>query len=236
MQVNIISKLPDNPINYIAENARICYNREHFDNNYEFNFEANKDLSTVAALLDKGHHSVFECIYIEWYVRNISRAATHQIVRHRMASYLQQSQRYCKYDYESSDGFWENMVIPDLDYLGYEDKVHDALIELNDIINNIKNAYKNLIKLGVKPEDARCILPNCSPTTIKIGMNLREFLFNFYPLRTSKHAQAEIKTLALTMMEELLDNKYGKDNSVIKFMDFYFEWLENQKSLRPEWK
>jgi thymidylate synthase (FAD) len=231
MQVNIISKLPDNPINYIAENARICYGRESFNENLDFN--NNKDLTTVESLLNKGHHSVFECIYIEWYVRNISRAATHQIVRHRMASYLQQSQRYCKYDYESSDGFWENMVIPDLDYLGYEDKLHDALIELNDIINNIKNAYKELIKLGVKPEDARCILPNCSPTTIKIGMNLREFLFNFYPLRTSKHAQAEISKLANEMILTLRE-KYHDDLPFINFLTTYFEWLQKQN--RPEWK
>jgi thymidylate synthase (FAD) len=231
MQVNIISKLPDNPINYIAENARICYGRESFNENLDFN--NNKDLTTVESLLNKGHHSVFECIYIEWYVRNISRAATHQIVRHRMASYLQQSQRYCKYDYESSDGFWENMVIPDLDYLGYEDKLHDALIELNDIINNIKNAYKELIKLGVKPEDARCILPNCSPTTIKIGMNLREFLFNFYPLRTSKHAQAEIRNLAIIMFGTLI-TKYISDKSFQDFIIIYTDWLSKQN--RPEWK
>lgn len=236
MQVNIISKLPDNPINYIAENARICYGRESFNENLDFN--NNKDLTTVESLLNKGHHSVFECIYIEWYVRNISRAATHQIVRHRMASYLQQSQRYCKYDYESSDGFWNNMVMPDLSYvkkhfLSENGIKYSAEEIINNVLEYIKISYKQLIELGVKPEDARCILPNCSPTTIKIGMNLREFLFNFYPLRSSKHAQAEIRNLVIIMFGALM-TEYISDKTFQDFIIIYTDWLSKQN--RSEWK
>lgn len=231
MQVSIISQKIDNPIHYIAENARICYNREEFNENLDFNND--KDLATVENLLNKGHHSVFECIYIEWRVTNISRAATHQIVRHRMASYLQQSQRYCKYDVESSDGFWENMVIPELDYLDNRTRTTSQQL-IEGFLTTVKTHYKNLLKLGVKPEDARCILPNCSPTSMKIGMNLREFLFNFYPLRSSKHAQAEIQQLANTMILALQD-KYRDDKTFIKFIAcYYFDWLQKQN--RPEWK
>jgi len=230
MQVSIISQKIDNPIHYIAENARICYGREDFNENLDFN--NNKDLTTVESLLNKGHHSVFECIYIEWYVQNISRAASHQLVRHRMASYLQQSQRYCKYDIESSESFWNNMVIPDLEYLTGEDLIAAQHVITNNI-ENTKLDYKYLIKLGVKPEDARCILPNCSPTTIKIGMNLREFLFNFYPLRTSKHAQAEIRNLAIIMFGTLM-TKYISDKTFQDFIIIYTDWLSKQN--RPEWK
>ena len=221
MKITIISpKFPD-PIHYIAEVARICYGKE-------FEEIEKDDLKTVINLLKRGHHTPFESVYIEWYIENISRAAATQALRHRHTSPLQQSQRYV--NYKNNNGFWNNMVIPDLSYLEKNQTTAEQMIE--GFLTTVKTHYNNLIKLGAKPEDARCILPQCSPTNIKIGMNLREFLFNFYPLRASRHAQTEIRELSDKMMSIL--NGHLEDDKFLDFIDIYFGWIEKQN--RPEWK
>jgi len=223
MKVTIISpKFPD-PIYYIAEVARICYGKE-------FEEIEKDDLKTAINLLNRGHHTPFESIYVEWYIENISRAAATQALRHRHTSPLQQSQRYV--NYKNNSKFWDNMVIPELDYLDTATKITSQQL-IEGFLTTVKTHYNSLIKLGVRPEDARCILPQCSPTNMKIGMNLREFLFNFLPLRSSKHAQEEIKVLALNMLGELR-LKYRDDAKFDSFMDLYTTWLQKQN--RPEWK
>ncbi len=239
MNVNIINEKQTNILIYIAQNARICTNNEAYitqlnQNHIIFNDEANeKALNTVESLLNRGHHSVFECIYIEWYIRNISRASANQLVRHRMASYLQQSQRYV--NYMESEDFWNNMVIPNLSYITNSGNYNDTMEIINTTLKAIKKSYNDLIKLGIKAEDARSILPQCSPTTIKVGMNLREFLFNFYPLRSSKHAQEEIRLLANKMFDNLKE-KYFDDKYFQSFLNTYLKWLKKHKEYRNEWK
>ena len=222
MKVTIISpKFPD-PIHYIAEVARICYGKE-------FEEVEKDDLKTTINLLNRGHHTPFESIYVEWYIENISRAAATQALRHRHTSPLQQSQRYV--NYKNNNKFWDNMVIPELDYLDTATKITSQQL-IEGFLTTVKTYYNNLIKLGARPEDARCILPQCSPTNIKLGMNLREFLFNFYPLRASRHAQVEIREIADKMMSMLCG--YFEDDKLLEFIDIYFGWIEKQN--RPEWK
>jgi thymidylate synthase (FAD) len=224
MKVTIISPIFPSPIHYIAEVARICYGKE-------FEGIEKDDLKTVINLLNRGHHTPFESIYIEWYLQNISRAAATQIVRHRLTSPLQQSQRYV--NYKDNDEFWDNMVIPDLEYIKDEYDRKAAIFAIEQHIKNTRSDYNYLIKCGARPEDARCILPQCSPTSMKLGMNLREFLFNFLPLRASKHAQEEVRCLSLNMLAELR-LRYQDDKSFDYFMDAYKDWLLKQN--RPEWK
>ncbi|NCA67057.1 MAG: FAD-dependent thymidylate synthase [Clostridia bacterium] len=228
MKVKIISPTYPDIINYIAESARICYGKE-FEN------KEKNDLSTVTSLLKKGHHSVFECIYIEWYIENMSRACATQALRHRHISPLQQSQRYV--NYIDKDDFWNNMVIPDLTYMKTRNEstrsYEDAMQIIDNTLFNIKTSYQALVSIGVRPEDARSILPQCSPTTLKIGMNLREFLFNFYPLRSSSKAQAEIRELAENMNTCLFEH-FAKQKDFWQFMSIYSDWKDAQN--RPEWK
>ena len=148
-----------------------------------------------------------------------------------MASYLQQSQRYV--NYKESNEFWYTMVIPEMEYANKGIVKEAAKDIINNTIETIKQAYITLINIGIRPEDARCLLPQCSPTTIKIGMNLREFLFNFYPLRSSKHAQDEIRLLANSMLDAL-KLRYVDDNAFNKFLAIYKEWQPNNP--RPEWR
>lgn len=219
MNVKIISPIYPNVINYIAENARICYGKEFED-------KEKNDLMTVTSLLNRGHHSVFECVYIEWLVEGISRACSHQIVRHRCASYLQQSQRYVKYDKGSN--FWKNIVMPEP-----ISKNTVAMQIYDNLMNSVEEAYLDLIALGIKPEDARYVTTQAHTTTLKIGMNLREFLFNFYPLRSSKKAQDEIRELAENMRNALFEH-FCKQKDFWQFINIYDDWKEQQN--RPEWR
>jgi thymidylate synthase (FAD) len=239
MNVCIISPFFKDCLLYLAETARICHGREGIYllqrekplQTEEFYENA---LKTVTSALERGHHSIFEGITVEWYVRNISRAASHQIVRHRLTSPLQQSQRYVAYGADSEE-FWQNMVIPKLDYMP-----PSAATEAKKLIyahlEEVQKLYITLItSLGVRPEDARSILPQCSPTTLKIGMNLREFLFNFYPLRTARGAQEEIKEMTYDMYYHL-EKDYKDDKYFTKFLNvIYPEWLARQQKVRKEW-
>ena len=116
----------------------------------------------------------------------LSRACSHQLVRHRMASFSQRSQRYC-----FEDGF--NYIEPeDINENENEDKF------FRDFMRHSKEVYSKLIDKGVKPEDARMVLPNACETKIIVTMNARELL-HFFKLRCCKRAQKEIREVAFMM-------------------------------------
>ena len=129
-----------------------------------------------------GHHSVLEHVAITFAIDKISRACSHQLVRHRIASYSQQSQRYVKYnniDYIIPPSIKKNEEI----CLGFLRFMED--IEFN---------YSQLIDLGVTPEDARYILPNAVATNITMTVNARE-LIEMCKLRLCMTAQWEIRSM-----------------------------------------
>lgn len=148
----------------------------------------------IKMLIDKGHTSVLEHGYASFEIRGISRACSHQLVRHRIASYSQRSQRYCpedKFDY---------VVPPSLE--GKTDPLHKIPTEIvfKNAMEDIRLAYVNLRAAGVKPEDARMVLPNACETVLIMSCNFRS-LRNFFELRCDKHAQWEIRALANRMLE-----------------------------------
>lgn len=146
------------------------------------------ELGPLRAAIRSGHESVLEHAVYTFEVKGVSRALTHQLVRHRIASYSQQSQRYVKIT--DMDGY----VIP---------KSVDEWNMLNDycsIMGEIWEYYDRLIKAGVPVEDARYILPNACTTNIIITMNARELL-HFFALRCCNRAQWEIRELAEKMLE-----------------------------------
>ena len=136
-----------------------------------------------------GHMSVFEHVSVTWRIKGISRACSHQLVRHRLASYCQLSQRYVKVD---TDADW--YVIPPS--IREDDRM---LEEYASEMRRCAEHYKSLLDDGMKPEDARYVLPEATKTDIIVTMNLREFM-SFYEARSDKAAQWEIRELAEDMM------------------------------------
>ncbi len=155
--------------------------------------------SIIKAWIKSGHESVIEHATATFRINGVSRALTHQLVRHRLASYSQQSQRYVD----------EN----DFDYVIPEEikKNEDALKIFERTMKSLELTYRTFLNLGIKKEDARAILPNATSTEIVMSMNFRE-LRSFLILRTEKHAQQEIRNLAneiLKIMKKQASNCFG---------------------------
>ena len=138
-----------------------------------------------------GHVSVIEHASFSFSVEGVSRAMTHQLVRHRIASYTQQSQRYVTYD------TLEKYVTPP----SIADKVEAKKI-FDETLERISETYNKLLKMGVPKEDARFILPNASKTNIIVTMNARE-LRHFFNLRCCVRAQWEIRQVAIEMLKQV---------------------------------
>ena len=175
MQVTLIQSTP-NPIETIAKIASICYDSD-----------PKNTLGLVKHLYKNGHHSVFEHIYFTFKIEGISRACSHQLVRHRHCSFTQRSQRYC-----SEDGF--ETVIPKS--VLTNDRVYG---EYQEELWDIGRTYQFLQKVGVPNEDARYILPNACETSLYLSCNLRE-LIHIANERLCTRAQWEIRELVKQMV------------------------------------
>lgn len=174
MRVTLIQATP-NPIETIAQIASICYDSD-----------PKNPLGLVKHLYRNGHHSVFEHIYFTFKIEGISRACSHQLVRHRHCSFTQRSQRYC-----SEDGF--GVVMPDS--IAQVDEVGGFI----DFIEDITNNYNELVALGVPKEDARMVLPNACKTSLYLSCNLRE-LIHLCNERLCSRAQWEIRDMVKEMV------------------------------------
>lgn len=137
-----------------------------------------------------GHASIIEHASFTFSIEDVSRAMTHQLVRHRIASYTQQSQRYVTYD------TLEKYVTPQSIAANAEaKKVFDEALE------KISETYQKLLKMKIPKEDARFILPNAAKTNIIVTMNARE-LRHFFNLRCCARAQWEIREVAIEMLRQ----------------------------------
>ncbi|RLG13861.1 MAG: FAD-dependent thymidylate synthase [Candidatus Nanohalarchaeota archaeon] len=135
-----------------------------------------------------GHHSVIEHSYFSFSIEGISRACSHELVRHRIASFTQQSQRYVKFNELNT------VVPPKIEKNKEAKKIFDESIEKS------ADAYQKLLDLGIAPEDARYCFPNAAKTNFVVTMNARS-LMNFFALRCCKRAQWEIHELAYRMLK-----------------------------------
>ena len=169
MKVTLVQATP-NPIETIAEIASICYDSD-----------PKNPMALVKHLYNNGHMSVMEHIYFTFKIEGISRACSHQLVRHRHCSFTQRSQRYC-----SEDGF--EFVTP---------LTVDELLFAPDM-ECIKVWYESYQELGVPNEDARYILPNACATSLYLSCNLRE-LIHMANERLCTRAQWEIRDLVKEM-------------------------------------
>ena len=140
--------------------------------------------------IKEGHESIIEHASITFKVSGISRACSHQLVRHRIASYSQESQRYV-------DMREPEFVIPPSIL---ESDNEYALQFWNATMDYMTDIYGRLKDMGIKKEDARYLLPNATATTMIVTMNFRS-LRNFFKVRCDKAAQWEIRELAMQMLD-----------------------------------
>ncbi|WP_010477920.1 FAD-dependent thymidylate synthase [Thermococcus zilligii] len=145
-------------------------------------------------VLGYGHESVLEHATLTFAIEGCSRACTHQLVRHRLASYTQQSQRYIKLDLNDVE---ETFVIPE----SVREKP-ELYQKWKDFMKNAIELYEETCRAGIHQEDARFILPQAIRTKIVVTMNLRE-LKHFLGLRACERAQWEIREVAWKMLEEI---------------------------------
>ena len=151
--------------------------------------DESKTASFLNKLREAGHLSPFEHASFTFAVENLSRVATHQLVRHRVASYSQQSQRYV-----AMNG--NEVIIPPS--IASND---EAVKVFSEAAKAAGIADEKLVSLGVPKEDARFILPHGGDTRIVVTMNARE-LHHFFALRLCRRAQWEIRELAREMLRE----------------------------------
>jgi thymidylate synthase (FAD) len=150
-----------------------------------------KELRTVLEQVMKlGHTSVVEHASFTFAISDVSRSLTHQLVRHRIASYSQQSQRYVNLTEP-------NYVIPPS--IVKNKKMRRAYEET---MRSIWDQYNKLLEMGIPAEDSRYVLPNATCTNIMVTMNARSLL-NFFELRCCLHAQWEIRQCANRMLTEV---------------------------------
>ncbi|HWR38768.1 MAG TPA: FAD-dependent thymidylate synthase [Patescibacteria group bacterium] len=188
MRVDLIHFTPE-PERTVAMAARLCYSpvgaAELAERITEQQIE--KLLNKIAVM---GHMSTFEHVSFTFAVEGISRVLTHQLVRHRIASYSQQSQRYV-----AEHGF-EYITPPSVAARPETKEKMDALML------EVQRVYDELTALGVPNEDARYCLSNATETKIVITMNARSLL-HFFSVRCCMRAQWEIRRLAEAMLKEV---------------------------------
>jgi len=185
MHVELIIHTPD-PEQVVAAAARLCYSNASIGELMEKSRTERQEF--LAKIMSLGHHSVLEHVSFTFGVEGISRACSHQLVRHRLASYSQQSQRYVSHKTRFS------AVTPDS---------ISARPELNQryqqLLDEIHQFYGDMLDAGIPAEDARFLLPNAATTKIVVTMNGRE-LRHFFALRCCRRAQWEIQELAKRML------------------------------------
>ena len=138
-------------------------------------------------VIGMGHHSVIEHAVFTFSVEGVSRALTHQLVRHRLASFSQQSQRYVRLSEPT-------YVVPET-----VKRDPEAMKVYEETMDGIWDSYSKLIGMGIPAEDARYVLPNGCTTNITITMNARELL-HFFSMRCCNRAQWEIREMADEML------------------------------------
>ena len=175
MQVTLLDYTPE-PEYKIGLYASICYDSK-----------ADKEscIRRAAHIVNNGHLACLRFAYATFNVKGISRACSHQLVRHKHLDYLQRSQRYCKDD--------------DAEFV-HPGTAHDTLI--SSAYQSSMARYNELLQLGVKKEDARYVLPAGVTTELNVSGNFQAWL-DFLKLRTEKHAQAEIRQVAKEIGKQL---------------------------------
>ena len=187
LRVELLYHTPE-PERAIATAARLCYAPVGATELME-TMSADRMYSVLSTVLAGGHFSTLEHASYTFALEGVSRTLTHQLVRHRIASYEQQSQRYVKY----KDGI--EVIKPDS--IAQNEA---ASARFDELMVAIQDAYQDFLDAGIPAEDARYVLPNATETKLVMTMNARE-LRHFFSIRCCNRAQWEIRDMAWKMLE-----------------------------------
>ncbi|NLJ78358.1 MAG: FAD-dependent thymidylate synthase [Tissierellia bacterium] len=214
MKVELLRYTPDGE-RLIASAAKLCYSPVGIGD-IEKGLDESSVQGFLQVLMDLGHESPIEHISFTFGVEGVSRSLSHQLVRHRIASYSQQSQRYVKLDQ------FEYIIPP---AISKDDRAREIFIQAmeedqehyNNIVDILQaTKFKEYLDQGISEsearrksekeaiEDARYIFPNACETKVVFTMNARSLL-NFFRLRCCNRAQWEIRDLAIEMLKEVKD-------------------------------
>ncbi len=204
LKVRLIEYTP-NPEKLVAAAAKLCYSSVGVEDIME-KMDEDKIEKFLNMLLSYGHESPIEHISFTFGVEGVSRSLTHQLVRHRIASYSQQSQRYVRLEQ------FEYVIPPSIDSDEEAKKIFissmvEAQNNYNQIVDRLKAKY---ISQGMTNsqadkkaiEDARYVFPNACETKILFTMNARSLL-NFFQHRCCERAQWEIRAMAEEMLKQV---------------------------------
>ena len=189
--VNLISK-PKDMLKTVYTACRTCYSADYPTNIYENATDEEKMLKLIERVISSGHYSTIEHIQVSFAISNVSRACTHQLVRHRHMSFSQKSQRYVK-----EKGQFDYIIPPTIE----KDEVLKA--KFVDFMNKISEQYQEFVEAGIPAEDARFVLPNAAASSLVTSLNLRE-LIHLANLRLCTRAQYEIRTMVKMMCDALV--------------------------------
>ncbi len=178
----------DEPERTVSAAARLCYSSDSASE-LARKMTPEKQASFIEKLVDMGHQSPLEHASFTFAIEGVSRALSHQLVRHRIASYSQKSQRYVE---ESSFSY---ITPPSVAASPEARQIFAGQME------HIREAYRRLCEI-VPKEDARYVLPNACETKLVATMNARSLL-HFFQVRCCRRAQWEIRQLAELMLQEV---------------------------------
>lgn len=176
-------------LKHLEKCGRVCYKSED-------KITENSAEKFVANIIKRGHEAVLE--HASFTVKFIcDRGVSHEIVRHRVASYCQESTRYCNY---SKDGFGNEITIIEPCYL---DKRSDGIFKYNiwkDACEWAEENYFKLLDFGCTPQEARAVLPNSLKTEVVMTANIREWR-HFFKLRCSPAAHPQMREVSLMLLK-----------------------------------
>ena len=211
-QVRLISK-PENMLKTIYTACRTCYSADSPLNIYDCDSaqDEEKMLKLISRVVSSGHYSTIEHIQVSFAISNISRACSHQLVRHRHMSFSQKSQRYVK-EKGQFDYLTPNTI----------EKNEELNKKFDEFMAKVSEFYLELTEAGIPAEDARAVLPNAASTSMVASLNLREMI-HLANLRLCTRAQTEIRILVKRMCDELIkEEPWLKDYLVPKCERFGF--------------
>jgi len=187
MKVALLQHTPE-PERSVALAAKLCYSPVSIDELSDklTGSDIRKFLEKIMSL---GHQSVLEHASFTFGIDGISRVTSHQLVRHRVASFSQQSQRYVSHSKRFA------AVIPPTIA-----ESREILARFEEQLTALHQTYSEMVAAGIPAEDARYILPNATETKIMVTMNARELL-HFFKLRCCERAQWEIRAMAVDMLK-----------------------------------